>query len=294
MASDSEVDRKHPTDAERTATYEFDVTSGHDHEKLTLRWGGRELLRHEIPIETPGVDYVLIKYCIWGEGVFECENERWEISPGMVFWTGVRHASTVTAPAQKQMANFAVVLGGAEATRELERFLYVPFGAIRLSHPRQVETVFNAIMDEGRGTAEHREESCALLARLLFRRIDGYSTAAQQSHTLARRTFKSCREHIERNFSNLTSLREVADACGIGVPYLCRLFDQFFKCSPYEYLTRLKMNRAESLLLRPSPVREVASAVGYKDAKLFARNFKATFGKSPSQFRQQHAVAALE
>ena len=58
-----------------------------------------------------------------------------------------------------------------------------------------------------------------------------------------------------------------------------------------KYSAELKMSRAETLLLRPdAPVRDIAIAVGYKDARLFARNFKSAYGKNPTEYRNEHAV----
>ncbi len=281
---------------EARACYEFDVTIGGEHKTpLTVRWGGREVLEPALPIETPGFAYALIKFCIWGAGVLETDDQRWEISAGDFFWSMPQHPNILSCSRELQMANYAIAVAGVECEREMSRYLTGPIGVARLRDSEPVAAVMRAIMEEGRGTGRHREENCALLARLLLRRVHERGGAPAAANALARRTFDRCREYIERNFTTLTTIRDVAAACDVTVPYLCRLFDQFFEDSPYEYLTRLKMNRAESLLLRPaSPIGEVAAAVGYKDPRLFARNFKATFGKSPTQYRNIHAPPAAE
>jgi AraC-like DNA-binding protein len=272
--------------------YEFDVTSGHDHTAMTVRWGGNEILA-EKPIETPSLPYPMLKFCYRGQGVLDWDEGRCEISAGMVFWAAAKTATTLKASPDVEMANYALFLAGKETTKLFDTFLHVPIGATKLKEPHFVMKIFRDLMDEGRSTSQHREENCVLLTRVLLRRIEAQSLTRLPANALARQTFKRCREHIARNFMQLTTLREVAEGCDVTVPYLCRLFDQFFDCSPYDYMTRLKMSRAENLLLRPnSPIHEVAGAVGYKDARLFARNFKAMYGKSPTQYRQVHAVAA--
>src|SRR5688572_14426703 len=92
--------------------YEFEVTGGADHDGLTVRWGGLEALVHSIPIETPAVPYVLLKFCVSGTGVFEAEDNRWDISPGMVFFSGMRIPNVITADRDEKMINLAVLLGG--------------------------------------------------------------------------------------------------------------------------------------------------------------------------------------
>lgn len=271
--------------------YEFEVTGGADHERLTVRWGGQEVLIHSIPVETPSLPYAMLKYCVSGSGVLESEENRWEVSPGMVFWSAMRTPSVITADRGVSMTNLCVLLGGKGTAAGFEQYLRGPIGAGVLADPTPVEAVMRQIMAEGRGTAEHREEVCALLAEALLRRIHAQATATSPENPMARQTFKRCREYIEKHFAKLTTLGEVAESCEVTVPYLCRLFDQFHASSPYEYLTKLKMSRAETLLLRPdAPVRDIATAVGYKDARLFARNFKSAYGKNPTEYRNEHAA----
>jgi AraC-like DNA-binding protein len=273
--------------------YAFDVSHGWEHEGIKVRWGGREVLWHEVPIDTPAYPYALLKFCTEGAGVLTAGGQRWEITPGTVFWSTIRYPVTLTAAQGLSMVNLAIALSGKGVDDDFERYLHAPVGAEQIAEPHPIRSIFDAIMEEGRGTKEHREEVCALLVSVLLRRIDGAVASTAQSNSLARQTFKRCREHIERNFSALTTLGEVAQACSVTVPYLCRLFDQFFGRSPYDYLTRLKMSRAEYLLFRSSKsIGAVAAEVGYKDARLFARNFKAAFGKNPVAYRKAHEIWA--
>jgi AraC-like DNA-binding protein len=288
-----EDDSKSELAVGETIRYAFDVSHGWDHEGIKVRWGGREVLWHEVPIETPAYPYALVKFCTEGAGYLSAGRHQWDIAPGTFFWSTIRYPVTLTASEGISMVNLAIALSGKGVEQEILHYLHAPAGAVQIAELHPIRSIFDAIMDEGRGTMEHREEVCALLAGVLLRRVDGVAESPSQANSLARQTFKRCREHIERNFSSLTTLGEVAAACSVTVPYLCRLFDQFFGRSPYDYLTRLKMSRAEYLLFRSTrSIGEVAADVGYKDARLFARNFKAAFGKNPVAYRKAHEIWA--
>jgi AraC-like DNA-binding protein len=262
---------------------------------LRVRWGGCEVMDDNIPIQTPSWPYSILKYCVAGEGVLDWEMSRWKIRPGMVFWSAARNPNTVSTTLENPMVNLGIILSGDDAVRQIEQYLHVPVGVAEIGEPNEILTTFKTLLAEGRGANEYREDTCALLAEALIRRIAAHVTSPVETNALARTTFRRCREFIERNFLGINSLKSVADGCGVTVPYLCRLFEQFFHCSAYEYMTQLKMNRAESLLLRPQvSVRDVAIAVGYKDARLFSRNFKAAHGKSPTQYRQINAVVEAD
>ena len=85
----------------------------------------------------------------------------------------------------------------------------------------------------------------------------------------------------------IDSITEVAAACSVETAYMCRLFKRFERSSPYNYILRLRMNRAaESLREGQLLVKEVAAACGFKDQYLFSRQFKRVMGVSPERYRQ--------
>lgn len=276
-------------------TFEFDVIPGHEHESLHVRWVGREVIIPGDRIDTPSLPYALIKICLFGRGVLDWEDDRWEIEPGMVFWSTARQPNTLFGSKDGRMINLGMFLSGTEALEDIQQLLRAPVGAVRLKDPETVDVLFHEIAAEASHTSAHREVVCGLLARALLRRINAQAIFPEASNRLARQAFQRCREFIEQNFVQCTSLRDVAEACGVTIPYLCRLFDQFFHCSAYDYITRLKMNRAERLLLKSvTSIRNVAREVGYRDARLFARNFKAAYGRSPTEYRRLHAATSEE
>ena len=72
---------------------------------------------------------------------------------------------------------------------------------------------------------------------------------------------------------------------------LYKLFARFQVCyrrqTPYQFLTRLKMNQAAKLLEDPGRlVKQIAADLSYRDAFHFSRAFKNVFGVSPRGFRE--------
>jgi AraC-like DNA-binding protein len=107
------------------------------------------------------------------------------------------------------------------------------------------------------------------------------------TNTPAYATYSRGRDFIERNYLSMTSLEGIARACEVDAPYLCRLFARFHDESPYQFLTRLRMEHASRILLESdASVKSVASALGFKDAFHFSRVFKSVHHVPPSRFRQ--------
>jgi len=80
----------------------------------------------------------------------------------------------------------------------------------------------------------------------------------------------------------------LAKTVGLDRAYLSRLFKAQVGLGPMAFLAILRADRAASLL-RSSELNcgEVGLAVGYSDANLFSRRFRARFGVSPTQYRSR-------
>lgn len=85
----------------------------------------------------------------------------------------------------------------------------------------------------------------------------------------------------------------LAQTVGLDKAYLSRLFKSQVGVGPMAYLAILRAEWAASLL-RNSEMNcgEVGDAVGYSDANLFSRRFRARYGVSPSAYRRRAQAAA--
>lgn len=96
-------------------------------------------------------------------------------------------------------------------------------------------------------------------------------------------------EFMEQNFARDLTLSEIANHLNVSQQYLCRIFKQTLKISPYEYLVRIRIHKAKEMLMSQNILlKEILQRTGFKDASYFGAVFKRYEGMSPSQFRQLH------
>jgi AraC family transcriptional regulator, L-rhamnose operon transcriptional activator RhaR len=93
--------------------------------------------------------------------------------------------------------------------------------------------------------------------------------------------------------SDLTRPWTMAELCqclnGVHPVHLCRVFKRDMKMTPMSYLRHLRCQHAAHLLATSdTPVGSIGSAVGWDDANLFSRRFRAICGVTPSAYRLQH------
>lgn len=87
-------------------------------------------------------------------------------------------------------------------------------------------------------------------------------------------------QHIEVN--------EVIKKIGLSNGYGFRIFKQVYGISPREYLSKLKINEAKKLLMKPNySITDIGLALGYSELSNFSRQFKRWTDLSPSQFRNK-------
>lgn len=89
-------------------------------------------------------------------------------------------------------------------------------------------------------------------------------------------------QHVERPFS----LSDLAKACGLSPSRTAHLFRAQTGLPPAQYMERLRMQRAVSLLKATQwSIKEIAAACGYADPFYFSARFKKNHGRSPKAYR---------
>ena len=87
---------------------------------------------------------------------------------------------------------------------------------------------------------------------------------------------------------NEISLEQIAALYHFNASYFSTLFKQRFGISFSEYLSDIRMEKAENLLKTSSDkVRKIALEVGYKDPNYFNRAFKKRHNMTPEEFRKR-------
>lgn len=92
---------------------------------------------------------------------------------------------------------------------------------------------------------------------------------------------------METNYPETINIGELARDVGLARAYFTTLFTQQTGLPPYQYLTRLRIRKACSLLTeeRNRPVAQIAELVGM-DPRNFSRFFKREMGISPLAYRK--------
>jgi AraC-like DNA-binding protein len=99
-------------------------------------------------------------------------------------------------------------------------------------------------------------------------------------------------ERIKRDFKQPLDVARLARMAGLSVRQFSRKFRRTFQATPRDYLMRIRILHACSLLQRTDlPITAVALQSGFYDHSDFARHFRRQLGLSASAWRQRNSRA---
>ncbi|WP_166418316.1 GlxA family transcriptional regulator [Cochlodiniinecator piscidefendens] len=95
-------------------------------------------------------------------------------------------------------------------------------------------------------------------------------------------------EMFAENLEHPIGVQDVADAIGVSARQLERNFKAATDYSPLLYYRRMRMNAARQLVLYSrEPMVEIAQAVGYASSTTLSQHYRAQFGVTPQEDRNQ-------
>lgn len=215
-------------------------------------------------------------YCTSGEGAFKFEN-------GAVI--NYREGEAVAIPPHELHANTSQ--GGFTNIHLTLKSPTFPFrssfvvsddaeGHLRIAFS-QAKYYFSSDMQK-------RELVLAALGELICSYMVVYHSNREFSEPVDLIRTSIIQNYADPGYALDATIREMP----FNYDYLRKLFKKEMGVTPLEYMTRLRMKKAETMLsamwTNKYSIAEVAEQCGFDDALYFSRVFKKNFGRSPSQF----------
>jgi AraC-like DNA-binding protein len=98
-------------------------------------------------------------------------------------------------------------------------------------------------------------------------------------------------DHLHKHYAQPILVETLADIACVSASAFHRMFLRHTRTTAVDYLMRLRIGRACSLLIGTAqPIATIAADVGYTNMSLFNRQFMRLKGEPPSGFRRQHRL----
>ncbi len=155
---------------------------------------------------------------------------------------------------------------------------------------KQLDDIFSKIENEYENadalSADVLRCYTAELFFIILRNENKYEGKQDESNLIPRVV-----KYIRQNYMNEVKLASVAKSFSVSAEHLSRMFKKDTGFGFNEYLTILRLQKAE-YMLKNEPGRavcEVAYACGFNDGNYFSYKFKSAYGVSPTQVKGRKA-----
>lgn len=119
----------------------------------------------------------------------------------------------------------------------------------------------------------------------------GIGVDHQPSATVHTKRIFECLNYIQKNYTQQITLAMLAERCHVSYCYFSRQFTEVTGTSFAGYLTNIRINAAEHLLVTTdTPITDVALQVGFSDASYFTRRFTMKNSITPNLYRQRFST----
>ena len=255
--------------------------------RLAVVCGGVEHCAPGYEIRRDTFPFYCIEYVARGEGGLKLGRRSHELRPGIIFAYGPGIRQHITSNPQKPLVKYFVDFAGTQSAQWIRRSGLAPGRVSQVFPPNEVQPLFDELIRNGQRGTRHAPELCRQLLGCLGVKLLDARVPVQGADSLAFATYQHCRQLIAEHFPRLRTLEQAARECHVDIAYHCRLFRRFDQQSPYQFLTRLKMNAAAGQLQQPGAlVKNVAADLGFTNPFHFSRVFKSVFAVAPDTFRK--------
>ncbi|WP_159064895.1 helix-turn-helix transcriptional regulator [Thaumasiovibrio subtropicus] len=158
----------------------------------------------------------------------------------------------------------------------------LPLSVHGSAHVPTIYHLISALYAECRRDASQHlaHQQCA---KLLLASVEA-SLQNQAQHDMVHVRLIKLFADVERQIQYPWTVEEMASRLHYSVPHFHRLCVKYLGSSPKQYVLKLKMDRARTMLLsRHYSVSQVASFLNYSETSAFSHSFKRYFGCSPAQ-----------
>ena len=148
-------------------------------------------------------------------------------------------------------------------------------------------SLFHKIIQELQFCKDSYENYLSLLLEQLLLLVKRFFTANQQNNSVIHKEVEAAIHYFNEHYQELINIDAYASSLGLSSCWFIRIFRQYTGLTPLNYILRIRIATAQTLLeSSPYNIAEISRMVGYDNALYFSRLFKNHTGFSPSEYRK--------
>lgn len=232
-----------------------------------------------------------IVYTVSGQACIKEGKETVIADAGSVYYFAPKETGTVMNNTTKPWRHIFVHFTGKDADQLYEKIEAVSRRLCVMSEPDEMQQLFAQLAKNCVQQNEQSQAICDSLLRVILLKLPQTALQSIKHPSPSHLNYIQCSNFIRNNFSKITAIQDISEACSINKTYLCRLFKKYADVSPMTYVMKLKMNKASILLVQTNySIKQISYMLNFNNQYYFSRVFRGAFGTSPKEYRQRHSL----
>ncbi|MCR4735728.1 MAG: AraC family transcriptional regulator [Treponema sp.] len=222
-----------------------------------------------------------ILFTISGKGVFKCEGKTIILKKNDLLYMppGIVHEYF---PQKNDWQTKWLVFRGEYIDSLMKNLGFKKWFVKNVENLSEIENPFDRLFKLSESS--ENSQKCSILLYefiLLIKR-----NCLEKSNPLTNLHVQKAIKYMEENYSRDITIEEISKSADLSIQHFCRIFHRITKMRPLEYLAKIRISRAKSLLENSNlSVSQVGKAVGYQDNNYFGIVFKNHEGISPGKWK---------
>ena len=228
--------------------------------------------------------YLALEFLLEGSLNYEFDGNAYQAHSGELILLQHRRDSKFHNPPEAHYKKQVLIISGTQVGSLVESLGLSDCWQLNIADQGEIiqrfQEIFDLLEQQSLGTewliSEKTYSLLVWIARL----------ENQRRHVSIPKQLDRALSFLNRSYMNKLNLAELATASGMSKSTLERLFHRYLNCSPLEYLVKVRLDMAASLLRTSNlSIKEVACHVGYNNQLYFSTAFKKYKGVTPREFR---------
>lgn len=211
-----------------------------------------------------------------GSAVFNCNETTMEVKPGDVLYIPQKIEYSQETSGETIIAVHLKIHSGM--TAQIEH--------INVKNKEHTKSCFEDIYSEWSKKLPGYRQRCAALLYGLLGDIKAEQTFSKNN---AYSKIVNSVTYMKSHFNKQDiCISDIAAQSNISEIYFRKLWQRYFKLTPAQYISKLRIDYAKSLLIGSDyTISEIAENSGFSDVKYFSTKFKQLTGATPSEYRKK-------
>ena len=161
--------------------------------------------------------------------------------------------------------------------------------------PSQAENMYNYLSQMLKAVDDKKQENrikfISLLYDFFYQLLTSYQTAHKKTGAASYygiNRISPVMAYVEKEFRSKITLQDAAEILNVTPEHMCRLFKKYTDMTFNEYLMSLRISAFYQMLQNTNQkISVILEECGITNYKVFIREFKKTFGKTPEMLRSE-------